>query len=652
MKRFLLGLLLIIKFDVCFSQQKDDLTGLLKQVKEASYYDSVRLFTIGEKAKLKAGQISDESALSEIDLYYGNYFFYIRNLERARYYFERSLSEATKANDEHLKILSNIRLSFLSYETGEKETGEKELLTLLDQSKKISDYENIAELLNLIGITKEESNKPREAIKLYMEGLVLSETKNLNYYPAVFRNNLGLIKYFSGQVADALEDFTKSLEIAEKENNKRLASHIEINICVAYVSTNKLKEVQPILNKVLHYFRSNNLPQELAAAFLNISSAFSGVNKNETALLYTDSAIIILQKHDLNNELTRAYLNKTDILIKLKNDKEAELALDKAKLLAEETGSLEDISACHLLSYQLNSYKNKYKEALADYIAYEDVKDSLDRSQVGKMVKEMQLKYNLQKKETELEKEKTKTLLLEAKNQRERFLRWLTIGISLGVLLILISMFYLRYLKKIREQQEHFSRQLIENAEGERLRIARDLHDDIGQSLSMIKSKISAGKVEGAQNLEGELGRVIEQTREISKNLYPSYLEKIGLVRSVARLVENIQSASRLECSFEIADEVDSLPINIKTHLYRILQECVNNTIKHSGATALKVSIFFSGNEYQLTYQDNGKGSEDTKTGNGIGMFSIRERAKIINGILHIDDKSHKGFKLSIKFKD
>jgi two-component system, NarL family, sensor kinase len=650
MKRFLLGLLLFIGFNTCFSKQKNDITGLLKQVKEASYYDSVRLFNAGQTALLAANKIADKAAVAEVLLYYGNYFFYIRDLEKAKSYFERSLSEAIKANDEHLKILANTRLSFLSYETGEKETGEKELLILLDQSKKINDYENVAELLNLLGITKEENNKPRDAIKLYMEGLALSEAKNLNYYAAVFRNNLGLIKYFSGQTIDALEDFTKGLEIAEKENNKRLASHIEINICVAYVSINKLKEAHAILNKVLHYFRANNLPQELAAAFLNISSAFSGVNKTETALLYTDSAIIVLQKHELNKELTRAYLNKSDILMKLKNDKEAEVVLDKAKLLAEKTGSLEDISACHLLYYQLHSLRNNYKEALTDYIAYVNAKDSLDKSQTGKMLKEMQLKYNVQKKETELEKEKTKTLLLEKKNQQERIFRWLTIGVSLVVLLFLISLFYLRYLKKIREQQEYFSRQLIENTESERLRIARDLHDDIGQSLSMIKSKISVGKIENSQNLEGELGRVIEQTREISKNLYPSYLEKIGLVRSVARLVENIQSASKLECSFEIADEVDSLPINTKTHLYRILQECVNNTIKHSGASALKISISFSDNEYQLTYQDNGKGLGDLKAVNGIGMLSIRERTKIINGILHIDDKSHKGFKLSIKF--
>ncbi|MGZ3903487.1 MAG: tetratricopeptide repeat-containing sensor histidine kinase [Bacteroidia bacterium] len=642
-------IILLFCFYSGVSQQNPEIKTLLKEVKEASYYDSLRLFNAGKKALEKATEVGDKTVPSDVDFFYGNYFFYVRKLDKARSYFKKSYDEAVHP---HQKMLAQIRLSFLNYEAGDKETSLKELDTLLASAKKQNDYENTVELLNLIGITKEENNDTRGAVKYYMEGLALSEAKNLSHYPAVFRNNLGLIKFFSGQTADAIEDYTKGLEIAEKENNKRLTSHIEINLCVAYISTNKLKEAKVILNKVLNYFRANNLPLELASTYLNISSAFSSAKQYEPSLLYTDSAIEVFAKHNLKRELTKGYLNRTDLLIRLKRDKEAEISLKKAQELSAITGSLEDISSGYQLSYEIQSLRKNYKDALTDYNLYITTKDSLGRNQTAKLIKEMNLKYNVQKKETELEKEKTKTLLLEAKNQKERFYRSLTVGISLILMLVSGILIYLRYLKKTREQQEYFSRQLIESAEAERLRISRDLHDDIGQSLSMIKSKISAGKVESSQNLEGELGRVIEQTREISKNLYPSYLEKIGLVRSVARLVENIQSSTKLECSFDVSEDIDYLPITTKTHIYRILQECVNNTIKHSGATALKISIELHANEFFLTYQDNGKGLEETKAVNGIGMFSIRERAKIIHANLHIGDKTQKGFKLTMSFKN
>ena len=177
-----------------------------------------------------------------------------------------------------------------------------------------------------------------------------------------------------------------------------------------------------------------------------------------------------------------------------------------------------------------------------------------------------------------------------------------------------------------------------------------DLHDDIGQSLSMIKSKITFSKGnQDDKSLETELSRVIEQTREISKNLYPSYLEKIGLVRSIARLMENIQSSTKIECSFDVTDNVEELSLQTKTHIYRILQECTNNTIKHAKASALKISIVEKNNEFVLVYQDNGVGIS-SKQKDGLGLLSIRERAKIINGSVNFEDKTNKSFKLTLKF--
>ena len=166
--------------------------------------------------------------------------------------------------------------------------------------------------------------------------------------------------------------------------------------------------------------------------------------------------------------------------------------------------------------------------------------------------------------------------------------------VGTGIMLIMalfIVLFVMYYQRKQIEQQmrvkdmeAEFQRKLLEvsmaSTEAERRRIAQDLHDDIGQSLSMIKSKISHSKCNQEDKiLETELSRVIEQTREISRNLYPSYLEKIGLIRSIARLMENIQASSHLECSFDVTERVEDLSISVKTHIYRMLQECTNNTI-------------------------------------------------------------------------
>ncbi len=646
----LLAFALFLKSRLC-AQYSPAIKEMLKEVKEASFYDSTKVFSTGQETIAKATNTNDKGAVAEVYLYYGNYFYYTRNIKQAKIYLERAIITAKATHNKHIETLANIRLMFMEYESGLGEGVEKDFLALLEETKRTKDYENTVELLNLLGIINEEKNQLKEAARLYLEGLVFSESHNIAHYPAVFRNNLGLIKLYTDQTDDALRDFEKGLELTKKENDINLASHIKINMCLIYVSKNKINDALKIFSEVITYARTNNHPRELSSAFINLGSAFNNTNRHDMALSYIDSAINVLKDYRLHVELTKAYLEKADVLINLKNFSEARKTLALANDMSHKTGNLDDRATYLLFSHRLEKAEKHYEAALNNYLAYRSLKDSMEQTVNGKIIQELQLKYNVQKKEIELEKEKSKYLLLEKTNQDERFIKWLTIGIAIIVLILVISAVYYLYSLKLREKQESFSRQLIENIEEDRLRISMDLHDDIGQSLSIIKSKLTVSKnLQDDKSLETELARVIEQTREISRNLYPSYLEKIGLVRSIARLSENVQSSANIECSFDVSDKVEKLNIAAKTHIYRILQECTNNTIKHSKASALKIEITEHNGEYVLQYQDNGIGLNG-KQKSGLGLLSIKERAKIINGQVNIEDKLNKSFKLTLKFK-
>ena len=649
-KKYLFLVFILGLCSTLFSQYDPEITKLLKSVKEASSYDSTKLFIIGQQTITKANQTNQKKAIAEVYLYYGNYFYYTRNISRSKSYLERAIISAKATKNKYIETLANVRILFMDYESGINGNAEQELYVALNEAKYSKDNENYMEILNLIGIIKESENQLQEAAKLYLEGLVFSESHGITHYPSVFRNNLGLIKLYTDQVDDALIDFEKALFTAKKENDINLASHLQINMCLIYVQKNRIKEALKIFDEVIRYARANNHPRELSSAFVNLASAFNNTGKPEMALSYSDSAISVLKNHSLDLELTKAYLGKAEVFIGLKRLEDAKKTLELAKVVFGKTKSLEDEATYNLMSYRIKKTEQKYAEALDYFLSYRKIKDSMEQTVNGKIIQELQLKYNVQKKEIELEKEKSKYLLLEQKNQDERFFKWLSIGIALIVLILVISSVYYLYSLKIREKQASFSRQLIENIEEDRLRIAMDLHDDIGQSLSIIKSKVSVSKSnQEDKSLETELSRVIEQTREISRNLYPSYLEKIGLVRSIARLMENIQSSTKIECSFDVTESVESLPIQSKTHIYRILQECTNNTIKHAKASALKTDITEKNGEFVVVYQDNGIGLS-SKQKNGLGLLSIRERAKIINGSVNFEDKTNKSFKLTLKF--
>jgi two-component system NarL family sensor kinase len=633
--------------------QTSEIDSLLEEVKDASFYDSARVFSIGEKAISLAKRNDNQSALALIYLYYGNYFFYVQNLNRAEYYFNLSKQKAAIAKDQSISLLASIRLAYLKSELGLEEMALDQLNSFLIIAKNRKDYKNQAEAINLIANIKVNEGDTKNAIKLYYEGLVLAEKYNLKYYYSVFRNNLGVLKMNSGNDSAAYRDFIEGLKIAQEEKELRIANDIRIGLCILEVKWNKELKGTELFEHVLNYYKDNNLPQELSYCYINLASTYLNKKDGQAALVYYDSAIHILDKYKLSEDLNNAKLRKSNALFQLgKIDMSYQLIVSLDKYFANKNDL--NSSFYYFQLYQIYERKGEYKKALNNLIKHNELKKAVEEKLNSKVIEELQQNYKVQQKEIELEKEKTKTILLEKENQEHRFVLWFSISLA-GLIIILIGVFfYIKYTRRIKEEQQLFSQQLISNIEEERKRIARDLHDDIGQSLSFIKSKIVNEKSKNSElilSLEKELGAVIEQTREISHGLYPSSLEKIGLARSVAALMTAVQNSTNLECSFDIADEVQQLSILVQTHLFRILQECVNNTLKHSNASGLKISIEKKGNEFTLTYQDNGKSAKNKKKMDGIGLLSIKERANIIGAMIHANDITEKGFKLVLKFK-
>ena len=348
----LLAFALFLKSRLC-AQYSPAIKEMLKEVKEASFYDSTKVFSTGQETIAKATNTNDKGAVAEVYLYYGNYFYYTRNIKQAKIYLERAIITAKATHNKHIETLANIRLMFMEYESGLGEGVEKDFLALLEETKRTKDYENTVELLNLLGIINEEKNQLKEAARLYLEGLVFSESHNIAHYPAVFRNNLGLIKLYTDQTDDALRDFEKGLELTKKENDINLASHIKINMCLIYVSKNKINDALKIFSEVITYARTNNHPRELSSAFINLGSAFNNTNRHDMALSYIDSAINVLKDYRLHVELTKAYLEKADVLINLKNFSEARKTLALANDMSHKTGNLDDRATYLLFSHRL-----------------------------------------------------------------------------------------------------------------------------------------------------------------------------------------------------------------------------------------------------------------------------------------------------------
>lgn len=219
-------------------------------------------------------------------------------------------------------------------------------------------------------------------------------------------------------------------------------------------------------------------------------------------------------------------------------------------------------------------------------------------------------------------------------------------------------------LEKARATQEEFSRKLLSSQEQERQRIAAELHDSIGQSLLIIKNRafLALSDLYEPENVREQLEELsesatgaIEECREISYNLRPYQINRLGLTRTLKAIFRRISEVTEIETVIEL-DSIDKMfSPEEEINIYRIVQESVNNIIKHSGATEACFFIKCKGAEVDILIQDNGRGFDknaDKSNGNhrgGFGLIGMNERARMLGGSYEIESQPDDGTSIKIK---
>ena len=234
-----------------------------------------------------------------------------------------------------------------------------------------------------------------------------------------------------------------------------------------------------------------------------------------------------------------------------------------------------------------------------------------------------------------------------------------------GMLLFFVTSYQKRLLRnkadvetmKSRHQLDLFQSS-IDAMEEERRRVSRDLHDEIGAALSMLRLQVgqinlsAAVQHEKAENLiigsKQLIDNTIENVRRISNDMLPHGLDEFGLKYALEMLCDKIESASSLviNLDFNITERLEN---RLELALYRILQELLNNTLKH--AQASEVNIIFKPDNQQIliVYQDNGKGFDvETLTKRGLGLKNIESRVNMIHGKLTYIPTVEKGVEVQI----
>ena len=216
-------------------------------------------------------------------------------------------------------------------------------------------------------------------------------------------------------------------------------------------------------------------------------------------------------------------------------------------------------------------------------------------------------------------------------------------------------------LEQRQAAQQAFAQQLIESQEAERKRIAAELHDSLGQQLLVIKNWAMIGlglnengNREPLDQISATASQAIDEVRQVIYDLRPYQLDKIGLSNTLRFMIEKVATASGIAFTVEIGEIDDLFSHNAQVVLYRIVQEGINNIVKHSRATAARIALARAGQRLSVVIEDNGRGFGHSPAeislppAAGLGLTSLRERVQMLGGQATIHSEFGSGTKIEI----
>lgn len=278
-----------------------------------------------------------------------------------------------------------------------------------------------------------------------------------------------------------------------------------------------------------------------------------------------------------------------------------------------------------------------------------NAKDSLFDMQVNEKLFSLAAEYEAEKKELTISSQQTKIDFLERENQLKNQ-KNLLIGLLVAIFFVFIYLWKSRqFARKKYQLKVQFANQIVSSQEQERTRIAKDLHDSIGQRLLLLKNTllINTKKTEEIHLIE----ETIKEVRTMSHNLHPFQFEKLGLIKSLQHMMDAFQKSSDVFYSYDIEDISEKITKEKELFIYRMLQECISNVEKHAQATACNLAVFTKKDTIYFQLKDNGKGFsiENKQTQSSLGIRNLRERAQYINAVLDIKSIKEKGTTITIK---
>jgi signal transduction histidine kinase len=529
----------------------------------------------------------------------------VDHLDASADWFNNAQAIALKHKDLRSVALSYLKLGTIEYLRGNYELSVSQNLNAITLFESLGMSKETGAALCELGYQMKRRDLNR-AFKYFRRGLNLLEAANASQELCAAYDNFGVLFEFRNDLDSAGYFYQKALSMKQEMNDSIGIPYSLNNLGMLNVLSGKFDEAKPFFDQAFEIRRKRRDVFGQAENMSLYGDLFRGWKKFDQAVDWYRKSI------ELCDSLRYPKL-KQDNLVKVSRSYEA------------------------LGRFDLALYATRAADSIGQLLLNE--KNS-------KAMMELEQKFQVAEKDRDIAR-------LQSQTASRRLI--IIVIISILVLVILTAVLYNLNLrrKQIAErnrailiEREAGLRAVFDATEEERKRIARDLHDGIGQQLSGLRlslggmeSGLSAVAPESAvrlQQLNNVLDDACKEVRSISHQMMPKALLERGLLsaldESLSKTLGLAEISYRLE-HFQIENK--RFDHRIELSVYRIAQELLSNIMRHSKATSVSVQLFCNANTLILIIEDNGKGFDPDKNAEGIGLLNIRSRMETVNGTLH-----------------
>lgn len=659
--KFLVVLLLVFTSSIASSQLFDGIDHLsqyqpeigdLEQSLRSNPKKYKRIYrSLRAQQKLK----NDKTLEAALDVFHGSYFYFINKMDSSSHYFDLALKTSKEIGNDQIYRTAKIRKIFTDEYKKTKYQMTEEMKSVYVESYNQKDTINLLYSLNGLGLFYQDMDSMALAMNIFYEALRIAELSDNKNELGFIHNNLGLLKYDLGARDSAFSDFKQCLKIGEELNNVSLQAIARQNMGLYYSRIDSIKlakEQYYIVNKMGREF---GYPLYWLSSTTNLATLEMQEGNRVAGDSLSDLALKIAKEGQILHSVTQIYFGRTYNNMQKGQYHQALIELDSAFAYSKYAPYSEVMVPYYHLKYRIYEEMKDYENAFHFYQQKVALQDSLNELGNDKLLAELQFRYDDEKKNRirSAREAKLKIELKEGEVEMAKFRQRVIILIA-GILVVLFFIIIM-YFRLKQKSDNLFSFTIANKLEEERGRIARDLHDGLGQSMAVLKNKfnnLDPNDQEGTLALDKEFSNVIEEVRSISRSLIPPELRRLGLKQALNVMLEDVEKST----GKIVTTDLDALDrVKFEDHqsirLYRIVQELCTNTIKHSGASSIKFEAILDEDELICIYQDNGKGLDLDKwrsADNSVGFKSIQQRLKYLKGSIKVL-KPKTGFKVELK---